>query len=223
MSAPAAARPTLAWGYLPHNTRALPQHPSRTQAGHPDFRAVACFDIAGSLQHYLVPLNRSGGRGNNIREQISSFRPFWTNSPLRCTQCRDLLITAYGESTPAAYTFLTACRHAPGAEDPGSHDSDDNDPDVAIEDRDRDVVPNGATMRVVADVGYHRIRGNFLVVKHSVVLPLPQDFMDAELYDVETEDFELIHGLVRRHLAGDSRDYCAEFLPSPYVFHNIRG
>ncbi|KAJ7064501.1 hypothetical protein C8F01DRAFT_1249529 [Mycena amicta] len=223
--APPAATPSLAWGYLPSSPRPLPPHPSQNQV-HQGTLTSAQWPTSP----LLVPCSITSSRSIDpaaAATRLASRSPRSARSgpiaPLRCPECLDTLITAYSESTPAAYTFLTACRHAPGAEDPGSHDSDDDDPEIAVEDRDPDVVPNGATLRVVEDVGYHRIRGNFLVVKHSVVAPLPQRLMDAELYDVDTEDFALIHGLVRRFLAGNSRDHCADFLPSPYVFHNIRG
>ncbi|KAJ7058850.1 hypothetical protein C8F01DRAFT_1255255 [Mycena amicta] len=219
MSAPTPAQllPIPSFGYLPHHTgHSLPDLPSRDQPGHAEFRAVAVYDVTGVLRHHLMPLRHTQGQGNTVREQSASFRAFWSYSPIGCEICALWLFSAVSESHPTAYTFFMPCRHAPDAQDLGTQpDSDDDNPDIAVEDRDPDVVPNAPVMYLVSDLpGCPILRGNLVVVKHSVVDGLPEHVLDAELYDVDREDFVLINRLVRRHLSAEGN--C-----SPYVLRSM--
>ncbi|KAJ7051252.1 hypothetical protein C8F01DRAFT_1263277 [Mycena amicta] len=213
MSAPSSAAPASAQ---------LAPTPSRDQPGHPEFRAVAVYDVTGLLRHHLMPLRHTQGQGNTLREQSTSLRPFWSYSPIGCEICMVWLFSAVSESDPAAYTFFTACTHAPDAQDLGSElDSDEVNPDIAVEDRDPDVVPNGPAMHLVSDLpGCPILRGNLVVVKHSVVDGLPERVLDAELYDVDQEDFPLIHCLVRRHVSGEGDCSPYRLRTMPYLQRN---
>ncbi|KAJ7053400.1 hypothetical protein C8F01DRAFT_1256370 [Mycena amicta] len=221
MSTPSSPPPSQAWGFLPREDfQRLPPHPSVTQPGDPRCRAVASYDSAGAIQHFVLPLDRT--KPPTIGHQVDILRGFWKNSPMGCDMCRRFFASAISVDDRCAFTFLEACSHnvETEAEDTGSTKSDDSHSygsDDSSDEQDDDA-ENLATALITEDVGYNPIRGNLVVVKHTIVdNVLPRSLMEAEILDVLVEDFPVLRGLVLRSIVGDWEEASLQYLPSSYT------
>ncbi|KAJ7066093.1 hypothetical protein C8F01DRAFT_1248141 [Mycena amicta] len=205
-------RPSPAYGFM-QGMRRLPPLPSTQEVNlvlaTPRCRAVAAYDISGAIQHFVLYLDPA--RSTAIGQQADIFRGVPSPSSTRAHM---------GPRPTLTTTPPTAA--SPDTDDDTSDSSSDGSHHYGLEsDEQQDDVENLATYRVVEQAGYNPIRGNLVVVKHSIVDNLPARIMDAELYNVLEEDFPLIHGLVCRYILGDWAEESGAFLPSPYVFRRV--